>query len=106
MEIKPKEITKEIVSTIFRDKFPNAELKFGYVTIPVGERLPPEGTTSHQEHEYSYIIKGELIGESAGKPYEIKAGEASYIPAGEPHWCINKGDTPCELVYALLETEQ
>lgn len=104
MKIKESIITEEIVQTIFHDKFQGAEVRFGFVSVPVGERLPLEGTTSHEEHEYSFIIKGALTGESGGKLFKINAGEASYIPAGEQHWCVNKGDSTCEIVFALVKS--
>ncbi|REB08571.1 cupin domain-containing protein [Sporosarcina sp. BI001-red] len=94
--------TKEIVQNLFHDQFKNAEVKFGYVSIPAGERLPAEGTTFHEEQEYSFITKGSLIGESGGVPFEMTSGEASFIPAKELHWCMNNGDEPVEIVFALV----
>jgi len=101
--IKSPQITEEIVQNLFHDQYPNAEVKFGYVLVPAGERLPAEGTTFHEEQEYSYLIKGSLKGVSGGKPYEISAGEASFIPAGEEHWCVNDGEEPVELIFALVK---
>lgn len=102
MKITEPKVTDEIVQTLFKDQFQDTEVKFGFVSIPAGARLPLEGTTAHEEHEYSYILKGSLSGESGEKPFQINAGEASYIPAGEKHWCVNKGDSAVELVYALV----
>ncbi|AOV08676.1 cupin domain-containing protein [Sporosarcina ureilytica] len=104
MKIERPGISEEIVQMLFQNQFSGAEVEFGFVSIPAGERLPVEGTTSHEEHEYSFIIKGALSGESGGKTFDIKAGEASYIPAGEAHWCVNEGDSPVELVYALVKS--
>ncbi|MFD1205609.1 MULTISPECIES: cupin domain-containing protein [Sporosarcina] len=95
--------TKDIVQNLFHDQYPGAEVKFGYVSVPPGERLPSEGTTFHEEQEYSFIINGTLKGESGGVPYEITAGEASFIPAGEPHWSVNEGDEPVEIIFALVK---
>lgn len=103
MKITQSEITEEIVQTLFKHQLPSADVEFGFVTIPAGERLPVEGTTFHEEHEYSFIVQGALSGESGGESFQIKAGEASYIPAGEAHWCVNEGDSPCELVFALVK---
>lgn len=103
MKIEQPKITDEIVQSLFKDKFEGTEVNFGFVSIPAGERLPIEGTTFHEEHEYSFIVKGALSGVSGGKPYRINAGEASYIPAGEAHWCTNEGDEACELVFALVK---
>ncbi|KXH80733.1 cupin domain-containing protein [Sporosarcina sp. HYO08] len=103
MKIEQPKITEEIVQTLFQDQFEGADVNFGFVSIPAGEKLPKEGTTSHEEHEYSFILKGALSGESGGKPFTITEGQASYIPAGEPHWCVNEGNEACELVYALVK---
>ncbi|GGA20747.1 cupin domain-containing protein [Psychrobacillus lasiicapitis] len=97
------QVTNDIVQNLFHDQYPHAEVKFGYVTVPAGERLPAEGTNAHEEQEYSYLLKGTLRGESNGESYEISAGEASFIPAGEQHWCVNEGNEPVELVFALVK---
>ena len=100
---KSPQITEEIVQNLFHDQYPNAEVKFGFITVPVGERLPADGITFHEEQEYSYVLKGTLKGVSGGQPYEISAGEASFIPAGEEHWCANEGEEPVELIFALVK---
>lgn len=105
MKKQTVQVTNEIVQNLFHDQYPNTEVKFGFVTVPVGERLPKEGTNAHEEQEYSYMLKGTLRGVSGGEPYEISAGEASLIPAGEQHWCINDGDEPVELVFALVKAQ-
>lgn len=97
------QVSQEIVQNLFHDQYPNAEVKFGYVSVPVGERLPKEGTNAHEEQEYSYVLKGSLRGESGGEAYEISTGEASFIPAGEQHWCVNEGNEPVELIFALVK---
>lgn len=106
MKIEQPNNSADIVKSVFKDQFNGAEVDFGFVSIPAGARLPIEGTTFHAEQEYSFIIKGGLSGESGGKPFSIQAGEASFIPAGEAHWCVNEGKEPCELVYALVKAEK
>lgn len=103
MKIKEYKVADEIVQALFKSEFSSTDVEFGVVTIPPGERLPIEGTTAHEEHEYSFIIKGSLIGESGGEAYTISAGEGSYIPAGEAHWCVNESDSSCQLVFALVK---
>jgi len=100
-----KGITQEdiVQQNLFQEQYKESEIKFGFVKIKPGERLPLAGTTSHIENEYSFIVKGSLTGESGGKSYRISQGEASYIPAGEAHWCRNDSEEMVELVYALLE---
>ncbi|UPW81969.1 cupin domain-containing protein [Lysinibacillus sp. Ag94] len=100
-----KEIMQEdiVQQNLFQDQYKESEIKFGFVKIKPGERLPLSGTTSHIENEYSFIVRGSLTGESGGKNYRISQGEASFIPAGEPHWCMNDSEETVELVYALLD---
>ena len=71
MKIEQPKMTKEIVQSLFQDKFPRAEVNFGFVSIPAGARLPMEGTNFHEEHEYSFIIKGGLSTESGGESFGL-----------------------------------
>ncbi|MDI7740386.1 cupin domain-containing protein [Lysinibacillus fusiformis] len=103
MEIQKNIKINHNVEDLFNKSYENTDVRFGIATIQPGERLPKEGLTSHEENEFSYIMKGTLNGESGGIPYSIQAGEASIIPAGEQHWCVNEGDAPVQLVYALIK---
>ncbi|MFS0644452.1 cupin domain-containing protein [Siminovitchia sp. 179-K 8D1 HS] len=92
-----------ILETFFHRKESHAEIQFGFVTIPPGERVPLEGMSLHLEDEYSFIIKGAIEGQSGGKPFQVKAGQATLIPANEAHWALNNSDEPCEIVWCLIK---
>lgn len=65
-------------------------VQFGIVRIPVGARIPLHDAGTHEQNEYSYIIKGFLMMQSGETEYRVKAGDATLIPAGESHWCYNR----------------
>lgn len=75
---------------------------FGSARFEPGQRLPASGTGSHSGDEVSYIISGNLSGESGGVPFEIGAGDLTIIPAGEEHWAV-AGPEPVELIYVMIE---
>ena len=74
----------------------------GRAVIRPGTRIPPADSGTHHEDELSYICKGSLTAWSGGQVYLLTAGQSTFIPAGERHWCQNDGDTAVELVYVLL----
>ena len=75
----------------------------GYAVFAPGARAPAQGLASHAEDEYAYIISGSLKCFSGGEHCEVKAGDATFIPAGEEHYSSNESDEPCTLVYMLAE---
>jgi len=75
---------------------------FGIITIPPGTRIPLEGTGSHEQDEYSLVLKGSILTMSGGKEYRVVAGQATFIPQGELHWAYNDGEEDCEIVWALV----
>lgn len=77
-------------------------VRLGIVNIPVGARIPLHATGTHEQDEYSYIVKGSLVMEAGGKEYHVKAGDATLIHAGESHWCINNGDEEALVVWSLV----
>ena len=81
----------------------NDGIKMGYAVFGPGARVPKEGTASHPEDEFAYIISGGLKCCSGGVVYESKAGCSSFIPAGEEHFSINESDEPCTLIYMLAD---
>lgn len=81
-------------------------LDFGVAKVAPGDRLPKEGYTSHEGHEYSFILSGELSGESGGEAFHIKAGELSYIPLGEEHYCQNDGEEEVEIFFVMVSEEE
>ncbi|TCT20478.1 cupin domain [Melghiribacillus thermohalophilus] len=100
--IGPDQNSPVSLITLFQNQFEHTIVKFGFVTIPPGQRVPLSGMSTHQEHEYSLVIKGSLITESGGKEYRISKGQATYIPAGESHYAFNDGEQDCEIVWVLV----
>ena len=75
----------------------------GSAIFAPGSRGPAEGMTSHAEDEYAYTISGSIKCFSGGKLCEMKAGDTSFIPAGEEHYSYNDSNEPCTLVYVLVK---
>ena len=82
---------------------PNGAITFGHIVFHPGERRPAEGLAAHEDDEYSFVISGEAQCEIGGKACVSTAGEAMFIPAGEPHYTHNTGDKPFEVLYALVK---
>ncbi len=61
------------------------------------------GHERHDEDEYSYIFSGEIETYSNGEYSVEKAGDATLIPAGEEHWCVNNSNEPCMLVCFMVK---
>lgn len=89
------------LKTLFSDK--GGRAKFGVVTIPPQSRIPLNGTGSHDEDEYSIVVKGSILTGIGDEKYRLTAGDASLIPAGEAHWAYNDTDEECEIVWVLVK---
>lgn len=63
----------------------SASLKMGTAKIQKGDWIPVTGYSSHEQHEVSVILKGELEIEVGGITTPLKHGEVVMIPAGEAH---------------------
>ena len=81
----------------------HGERNMGSAVFAPGSRAPAAGLTSHDEDEYAYIISGALKCFSGGELNELKAGDATFIPAGEEHYSFNESKEPCTLVYVLVK---
>ncbi|WP_373895764.1 cupin domain-containing protein [Virgibacillus sp. CBA3643] len=103
MKINKQGFDKNGLLTLFENKSDDLDVKFGTVTIQPGDRVPKEGLSTHKETEYSFIIKGELEGESGGEPYKVSTSDATLFPAGEEHWAINASNRPCQIVWMLVK---
>ncbi|AEF93440.1 Cupin 2 conserved barrel domain protein [Desulfotomaculum nigrificans CO-1-SRB] len=92
-----------IMKTLFDENIiKDGRTKFGTVVIPPGVRVPQEGAGSHGADEYSIVLKGSIVTMSGGKEYRVTGGQATFIPAGEAHWCLNDGKEDCEIVWVLV----
>ncbi|MES9683153.1 cupin [Bacillus sp. AFS001701] len=79
------------------------EVSMSVISLTPGERVPAVGMSCHEEDEYSYIFSGEIDTYSKGVHSVEKAGDATFIPAGEEHWCINRTNEPCLLVCFMVK---
>jgi len=105
-DIKPAKRSDVIMKTLFGgDEARDTKITMGTVVFPPGARVPAEGTGTHNEHEYAYVISGSILAMSGGKEYRMLKGQASFIPAGEAHWSFNDGSENCELIWALVEKD-
>jgi quercetin dioxygenase-like cupin family protein len=88
------------------ETIPDGAVNMGYAVFEPGVRVPPEGRSSHEGDEFSYIISGSLKCTSGSEQFETKAGDAIYIPAGEQHYSSNESDSPCRLIYMLVKSSK
>lgn len=102
MKINKQGFDKNGLLTLFDNRSDKVDVKFGTVTIQPGERVPVKGFSSHRETEYSFILKGEVEGESGGTPFKVSTSDATLFPPGEKHWTINSSNEPCEIVWMLV----
>jgi len=92
-----------IMKTLFGDNVNDGRTRFGTVMIPPGIRIPAQGASSHDADEYSVVLKGSIVTMSGGKEYRVTSGQATFIPAGEAHWCLNDGNENCEIIWVLVK---
>lgn len=76
----------------------------GTYVIEPDERVPQEGTTSHDGDEFSVILEGKIRLGSPILDQEliIDEGNVIVIPAGFEHYSVNRGDGRVKLVYVVL----
>lgn len=70
----------------------------GHLRFPAGTVLPE---TRHAEDELSFIHSGLMRAVSGEREYLIRAGDVTFIPAGELHRAVVLEDVT--LSYVLLE---
>lgn len=80
-----------------------SNMTFSYIEIMPGYRIPETGYSKHDADEYSYFVSGSVKSYSGGKETTEVAGNATFIPKGEEHWCINEGDEPCVIICAMIK---
>lgn len=79
-----------------------SNVSMSWISLTPGERVPAEGFSVHEEDEYSFIYSGEIKAFANGEISVEKAGDATFFPAGDEHWCINESDEPCLLVCFMV----
>ncbi|MEF2279850.1 cupin domain-containing protein [Deinococcus sp. YIM 134068] len=72
----------------------------GHLHFPAGTVLPE---TWHAQDEVSFIHSGSLRAVSGDEEFLIRAGDVTFIPAGERHRAVVLEDVT--LSYVLLERE-
>ncbi len=78
------------------------KVTFGKAVIRQNAKIPRHGFGAHEQNEFSYIIKGSLKVFSNNESSYVKAGDYSFIPAGQEHRCENVGSEDCELIWVLV----
>ncbi|BDP43574.1 hypothetical protein DAETH_35430 (plasmid) [Deinococcus aetherius] len=81
-----------------RRRFQALPATVGHLHFPAGTVLPE---TQHEEDEVSFIHSGLMRAVSGGREYLIRAGDVTFIPAGERHRAEVLEDVT--LSYVLLE---
>ena len=83
---------------------PEAKQTFGYVVIDPGKE---NGVHSHPNcEEILFVIEGECLHSYDDKKYNLKAGEAIFIPADVKHNARNIGDTPLKMIVSYSSPER
>jgi putative monooxygenase len=71
----------------------------GVATLAAGDRI------SEHYHPYSeefiYCARGAIEAQLEGKPHEVRAGQALYIPINMKHRLVNQGDEEAFIVFQL-----
>ena len=80
-------------------------VQMGKAIIERGAKVPMDSFGVHGSDEYSYIVKGCLSVSTRSEDTVIKAGDYSYIPAGEEHNCMNIGEEDCELIWVMIKNK-
>lgn len=75
----------------------------GQLSFEAGTRLPEVGVSVHAQNEISFIHSGVLRAYNGDDPEPtlIRAGDVTFIPAGETHWAEVLEDV--RLSYVLLD---
>ena len=84
---------------------PSDKIQTGFIIFPAGSRVPDEGFTQHQGHEFSYVVSGSLDIYTPECKRTVKPGDCSFIPARELHYSQNTTDSDCVLKYIIVETD-
>ena len=77
-------------------------IKYQYVSILPGARVPETGARAHEYDEYCYYVSGEIICGCEGQEVLIKKGDISFIKKHVPHWSRNDSNKPCAILCIFL----
>lgn len=88
---------------LFKSDKQIASMMFAHMTVVPDQRVPTEGVSQHTQDEYMCAVEGEMAFSVNGEEFILHAGEALFIPRGEPHWSLNHTDKPFVFVGLLAE---
>lgn len=93
---REKTVLRDTYFLVDPEKGPSRRLKMGYTVIY------PTGTTTghtHDEEEVYFVISGEGVMQVGEDKFDIKPGDALYVPPGEYHTTFQKGNIPLTVVW-------
>lgn len=98
---RKSDILRDTIFLIDPENSPSQNLKMGHTTVY------PTGTTTGHNHddmeEVYYVVGGEGIMKVGDDEFPIKTGDALYVPPGEFHTTIQKGNLPLTLVWVTCQ---
>ncbi|MCR4401522.1 MAG: dimethylsulfonioproprionate lyase family protein [Firmicutes bacterium] len=93
---RDKAVLRDTYILFDNDKGPSRNVKMGYTVIY------PTGTTTghtHDDEEVYFVISGEGIMQVGDEKFDIKPGDALYVPPGLFHTTYQKGNIPLTVVW-------
>ncbi len=91
------EILRDTYFLIDPENSPSRNLKMGHTTI-----YPTGKTTGHAHadmEEVYFVLSGEGVMKIGDDEFEVKAGDAFYVPPGECHTTYQRGNVPLTVVW-------
>ena len=71
----------------------SAAVLIGTARLQAGQRIPPEGESTHPADEYSYVLRGWARVTVGGQEMDCGPGTLLLTPAGEGHVTLGLEDT-------------
>lgn len=93
---RDKPVLRDTYFLIDPEQGPSRRLKMGYTTV-----YPTGSTTGHQhaEEEVYFVISGEGVMVVGSDEFNIKAGDALYVPPGVFHTTYQRGNLPLTILW-------
>lgn len=86
------------------DECPSKNLKMGFTTVYANGKTTGHEHPNHEEVYYVLQGRGKMVvGEDE---YDIKMGDALYVPFGEFHSTYNTGILPLQLLWVTAEDRE
>ncbi len=85
-------------------KCPSKNLKMGMTTVYADGKTTGHDHPNHEE--VYYVIQGKGIMVVGDDKYDIKTGDALYVPFGEFHTTYNTGILPLQLLWVTAEDRE